>query len=64
MYNEKHIVVRSIPRYTKNLLIDSTQKIRKMIANHKEGIITTAILGTTAAIVTVSVRSLEAKVNS
>ena len=64
MYDEKHIVIRSIPLYTANLISDKTRKIRKAISNHKEEIAVTAILGVTAIIAGVSMKSLSDKVNS
>lgn len=64
MYNEKHIVIKSIPRYAINLISDKTLKIRKAISNHKEEVIITAILGTAAIVTAVSVASLSEQVNS
>lgn len=64
MYDEKHIVLKSIPAYTVNFAADKTRKIRKAISNHKDGVATAMILGVTAGIVAVSMKSLSDKVNS
>lgn len=64
MYSEKHVILRSLPAYTVNVISDKTVKIRKYVSNHKEGIATAAILGTAAVLSAISMKSLSDKVNA
>jgi hypothetical protein len=61
---ETKFAISFMPLWAINTVYAATDKPRRWIRNHKEALITTAILGTGAACVAYSMKTLSDRVNA